>query len=410
MEFREHTLANGLEIVAECNPQAYSTALGFFVKTGSRDEADENHGVSHFLEHMVFKGTARRTAADVNRELDEIGSHSNAFTSEEQTVYFAAFLPEYHDKAVDLLSDILRPALRADDFDMEKKVILEEIAKYEDQPPFGAHEKCMALHFGAHPLARSVLGTADSVGALTQEQMRVYFQQRYSPRNIALVASGNVDFERLVRLTQLHCGSWEPFDAPRQTLPAPPHSGLQVIPKETATQQYVIQVTNGPAAADPARYASRILATILGDSSGSRMYWELFDRGLAECAVMEACEYQGTGLFMNYLCCAPEDAASNLAVMSQILREAHAHGVTEAELAQAKSKLRSHVVLQAERPANRLFSVGNNWIQRRHYRTVREIVQSYDAVTCADVAAVLEQYPLTENTTVAVGPLQTLDV
>ena len=408
MEFREHTLANGLEIVAECNPKAYSTALGFFVKTGSRDEQDDNHGVSHFLEHMVFKGTARRSAADVNRELDEIGSHSNAFTSEEQTVYFAAFLPEYQDKALDLLSDILRPALREDDFEMEKKVILEEIAKYEDQPPFGAHEKCMALHFGSHPLARSVLGTTASVSALTRDRMLAYFRQRYSPRNIALIAAGNVNFERLIALLELYCGQWEPFEAPRQTPSALPHQGVQVIHKDTATQQYVVQLANAPGSADEARYAARLLATILGDSSGSRMYWELFDPGLAECAVMETCDYQGAGIFLTYLCCAPEDTPDNLESIDQILRQAHADGVTAAELAQAKSKIRSHVVLQAERPANRLFSVGNNWIQRRQYRTVREIVRSYETVTPKDIAAVLEQYPLTVNTTVAVGPLEKL--
>ena len=147
MKFRHHTLPNGLEIIAECNPAAYSAAMAFFVQTGSRDETDDLSGVSHFLEHMAFKGTPTRSAADVNRELDEMGAHSNAFTSEEQTVYYITVLPEYQDRALDLLSDIMRPSLRPDDFDTEKQVILEEIAKYEDQPPFGAHEKSMALHF-----------------------------------------------------------------------------------------------------------------------------------------------------------------------------------------------------------------------------------------------------------------------
>ena len=164
MEFREQTLANGLEIIAECNPEAYSTALGFFVKTGSRDETDQISGVSHFLEHMVFKGTAKRSAADVNRELDEMGSFSNAQTGEEKTIYYATVLPEFQDPTIELLSDILRPALREADFETEKKVIIEEICMYEDQPPFGGHEKCMAAHFGSHPLGRSILGTVESVG------------------------------------------------------------------------------------------------------------------------------------------------------------------------------------------------------------------------------------------------------
>ena len=385
-------------------------ALGFFVKTGSRDETSENHGVSHYLEHMTFKGTPTRSAADVNRELDEIGSHANAFTSEEQTVYYAAFLPEYQDEAVELLGDILRPSLRGDDFDMEKKVILEEIAKYEDQPPFGAHEKCMAAHFGSHPLGRSVLGTTASVGALSREQMLDYFQQRYSPRNIAVVAAGNVDYDRLVSLTDKCCGSWEPFDAPRETPRAGAHTSAEVIRKEAANQQYVVQIANGPAVEDDDRYAGRILATVLGDDSGSRLFWELIDTGLAECAAMGAYEYQGTGVFMTYLCCAPEDTADNLELIAKIMREAETGGITEDELAQAKSKILSHIVLQSERPGNRLFSVGSNWLQRREYRTVREILDSYEAVTVDDVASVLEKYPLTANTTVAVGPMPHLPV
>jgi len=406
LEFRKQTLDNGLEVIGELAPHAYTAALGFFVKTGSRDESDANHGVSHFLEHMAFKGTATRSATDVNRELDEIGSHSNAYTSEEQTVYFAAFLPEYHDRAVELLSDILRPALRQADFDTEKMVILEEIAKYEDQPPFGAHEKCMAAHFGTHPLSRSVLGTATSVGRLTRDQMMDYFRQRYSPRNIVLVAAGNVDFGRLVTWAERYCGGWEPFDALRQTPRAAAHSSLEVFHKPAAVQQYVIQIANGPALEDEDRYAGRLLATVLGDDSGSRMFWELVDPGFAESASMGASEYQGTGILMTHLSCAPEDTAENLARLRDILAEAETGGVTEAELAQAKSKIRSYLVLQSERPVNRLFAVGGNWIARRQYRTVRETIASYERVTCDDVTAVLRKYPLTVNTTVAVGPLR----
>src|SRR5579871_647480 len=131
MEFLQATLANGLEIIAEANDEAHSTALGFFVQAGARDESDEISGVSHFLEHMAFKGTAKRSAEDVNREFDEMGAHYNAFTSEENTVYYAAVLPEFQAQAVELLGDILRPALREEDFDTEKQVIIEEIKMYE---------------------------------------------------------------------------------------------------------------------------------------------------------------------------------------------------------------------------------------------------------------------------------------
>jgi predicted Zn-dependent peptidase len=405
VQFRQHRLANGLEIIAECNPGAYSTAIAFFVNTGSRDESDELWGVSHFLEHMVFKGTPRRTSVDVNRELDEIGSHSNAFTSEEHTVYYATVLPEYQTRAVDLLADILRPSLREADFDMEKQVILEEIAKYEDQPPFGAADKCMAAHFQRHPLGRSVLGTTASVGALTPVQMRRYFSERYSPGNIVLVAAGNVDFERLIADAEKCCGEWEPFRTDRLAPRAPAASRTQVIRKESAAQQYIVQIANGPAAEDENRHASRLLATILGDDSGSRLFWELIDTGLAEHASMGTCEFQGSGIYMTFVCCAPDDAQANLECILEVQREAEQRGVSEDELQRAKSKVGSQIVLYSERPSNRLFSVGNNWLQRREYRTVRETVACYDRVTQQDIREVLEQFPLTTRTTVAVGPL-----
>lgn len=405
MEFRSHTLPNGLEIIAECNPKAYSLGMAFFVKTGSRDETDEISGVSHFLEHMVFKGTARRSAADVNRELDELGSHSNAYTSEEQTVYYCTVLPEYQDRALELLSDMMRPALREDDFTTEKKVIIEEIAKYDDQPPYGGHEKSMAVYFGDHPLSRSVLGTAQTVGALTPEQMRKYFEQRYSPRNMAVVASGNVDFEKLVAEADRWCGHWKPFDAPRRTDRAPSRQAFEVIKNDLATQEYMLLLGGGPSATDPDRYAARLLATVLGDDSGSRLYWALVDNGLVDFAGMGASEYQGTGLLWTYMCCQPEDAAENLQRLRDVYVEAEAKGITEKELEQAKNKVCSHLVLQAERPSSRLFSVGNGWIQRREYRSVREIVDAYRRVTVADANAVLAKYPLTVNTTVCIGPL-----
>ena len=167
MQFKQTTLDNGLEIIAEVNSNAFSLSLGYFVKTGSRDESLDIAGVSHFLEHMLFKGTPRRTSVDVNRQLDDLGSQSNAFTSEEQTVYYMSVLPENQFPALDLVTDMMRPSLRDDDFQTEKQVILEEIAMYDDQPPYGAMERAMEEFFGEHPLSTRVLGTKESVSTLT---------------------------------------------------------------------------------------------------------------------------------------------------------------------------------------------------------------------------------------------------
>ena len=343
MEFRTHTLPNGLEIVAECNAAAYSAALGFFVKTGARDENDSIAGVSHFLEHMVFKGTPTRSADDVNREFDEMGADYNAFTNEENTVFYAAVLPEHVDRAMTLLADILRPSLREDDFHTEKQVILEEIQMYEDQPPFGADDKCRAPFYGSHPLGRSVLGTAESVGGLPVEAMLDYFRQRYSPGNIVLAGAGRIDFEAFttaaVPVRRLDARHDAPrCDARRSAIRIPSFA------KDTAAQQYVLQMAGGPTAEDEDRYAAKLLATVLGDDSGSRLYWELVDPGLAEHAGLSHGEHEGAGILMTYLCCDPPRAAENLRRLTNVYRRAEADGITEDELSQAKSKVRSRIV------------------------------------------------------------------
>src|SRR5687768_9062219 len=184
MPFHHHTLPNGLTIIGETSPSAKSVAVGFFVRTGSRDETPEVSGVSHFLEHMVFKGTPRRTAFDVNRDFDRIGANYNAFTSEENTVFYAAVLPEYLPQAIDILADILRPSLRDDDFNMEKNVIIEEIGMYEDQPMWSAYDHAKKHYFADHPLGNSILGTPDSITALTRDQMAGYHARRYVAPNI----------------------------------------------------------------------------------------------------------------------------------------------------------------------------------------------------------------------------------
>jgi predicted Zn-dependent peptidase len=412
LQFHQHTLPNGLEIVAECNPDAHSSAVGFFVRTGSRDEDDKIAGVSHFLEHMLFKGTPSRSADDVNREFDEMGAHYNAFTNEENTVFYAAVLPEYLGRTVELWSDILRPSLREEDFDTEKKVIIEEIKMYDDQPPFGADEKCRAAFFGPHPLSRSVLGTEKSIADLPVEAMRDYFQRRYSPSNIVLAAAGKVDFDQFVKTAEKGCGHWTPAPLPRGDGSfrriTTPNTGEKFIVehKETAAQQYALQFAPGPAAEDQDRHAAKLLAVILGDDSGSRLYWELVDPGLAEQATLSHGEYQGAGIMATYMSCDPEQVEENLQKIRGIYRRAETDGIREEELAQANSKVRSHLVLSSERPRGRLFPVGGDWVYRRQYRPIELEMQTFAGTSLAEVNAILQKYPLTKCTTLTIGPLE----
>ena len=404
MNYRTHTLNNGLQILAECNDHAHTSAFGFFVRAGSRDETPEISGVSHFLEHMVFKGTPNRSAADVNLQLDEMGSHSNARTGEESTIYHAAVLPEFQSAVVELLSDIMRPSLRLEDFETEKKVIIEEIMMYADQPPYGGYEKIMDAFFGDHPLGQSVLGTVDSVTALTPEAMRDYFRTRYSPSNMALAAAGKIDFDALVASVEQQCGLWKKFEAAREPSAPNFNSGFHTIHKPTAHQQYILQLSPGASIESADRFAARVAATILGDDAGSRFYWEFLDSGLAESAGVGANEFQGCGSVMTVVCCDPDEAQNNLARIKNVLHQAVENGVSEKELTMAKKKIASHILLASERTETRMFSVGTQWLNQQQFRTPQQIADVYQNMTLKEVNAALKKYPMQDPMTIVVGP------
>jgi len=411
MEFLQTRLENGLEIIAECNPHAHGEAVGLFVRTGARDETEQLAGVSHFLEHMTFKGTHSRTAEELNRAFDDIGAYCNAFTTEENTVYFAAMLPEYQDRTLELLADLLQPALRPEDFETEKLVVLEEIRMYEDQPPFGADEKCRSLFFGQHPLGRHILGSVASITGMTVEAMRQYWRRRYVPGNITLVAAGRVDFDRLVVSARRYCGHWESGPGGREFTPVQPQEQCQLVHKPSVSQQYVIQLAAAPGAEDRRRYAAALLATILGDDIGSRLFWALVDPGLAETATLTYSEYQEIGLFSTFLASPPEQMPRNFHTVRQIYaRAAQEEPIREDELQLAKTKICSHLVLAGERCQNRLFAVGAEWIQRRRYVSIQEELETIRQVTVQEVQAVLEEFPPHRGAVITIGPLSSWQI
>jgi predicted Zn-dependent peptidase len=408
--FRSTTLDNGLQIIAELNPAGYTASFGYFVKTGARDETDEVAGVSHFLEHMVFKGTPTRSAADVNRQLDELGGQSNAYTSEEQTVYYASVIPKYQDRIVELLTDIMRPTLRTEDFETERMVILEEIAKYDDQPPFGAFERSMESYFGSHGLGRRILGTVDTVSAMTPEQMRAYFEANYGPESIVLAAAGNVDFDALVQSADRLTRSWTHTPPrPARTAPvlvsangSPLNASKIAVPD--AMQTYTIRVGSAPCAKSMDRYPMRLLTTVLGDESGSRLFWELIDTGRAEMAVAWTQEFDDCGVTFLYVVGHPDDAESNLRLVDEAVARIQSEGVTEEELTQAINKTTAGLVLQSERPSSRMFSIGNNWITRGVYDPLDDLLARYRTVTPDKVRDVMNQYPLDPRVEVQTHP------
>ncbi|MDR1269551.1 MAG: insulinase family protein [Planctomycetaceae bacterium] len=415
MQFRKTQLDNGLEVIAEINEAAYSVSFGFFVNTGSRNETPEIAGVSHFLEHIAFKGTENRTAEEVNRRLDEIGADANAFTTEEQTVFFASLLPELLGDAVELLGNLLRPALRQDDFETEKQVILEEIRMYDDQPPFGADDKSRELFFAGHPLANSVLGTIESVSNLAIDQVRCYLEEQYCPENIVLIGTGRLDFDQFVRKAESVCGHWKLLQNTAVEKKKPElrrvrgHRGFHRIFKESAAQQYTLLLSDAPSAGDADRFVAGMIANMIGDDVGSRLYWELVDSGVADSAELGTNEFFDNGFFVTGLSSEPEYAEEVLDRTRKIYDEMTLNCLTQEELDRSKNKILSRLVLANERPSGRLFSIGGEWTVHRQYRTIRQDLEEIRRITLDNVEAVLKKYPLNDHLLVTVGPLEKFD-
>ena len=408
MRLDRATLDNGLELIGEYNEHAHSMAVGFFVRTGARDEPPEMMGVSHFLEHMMFKGTARRSPEDVNREFDEMGAQYNAFTSEENTVYYGAVLPEFQPRLLDLLSDMMRPSLRSEDFDMEKNVILEEIALYRDRPDFRLFDQARQVYFGEHPLGHQVLGTEETIRRLTRDQMGDYFARRYAPNNLSLVLTGNYDWEGAKQTVERLCGDWQPAEVGRAFPPFEFQARKQIICDEKLQMAHIALVAPGFSAQDERRHAASLITESIGGALGSRLYWALIDPGLADSAQMFLDTEDQAGQFIVYLSALPSKAQAVLDIARKVLVEAQESGLTPDELSRAQRKFASGMVVGGETPFGRLVSVGFDWIYRGRVRTLNEQVDDILNVTLDQVNSLLNQHPFDRWTLVALGPITDL--
>ena len=405
MQFHQSTLPNGLRIVAERNERAHSVAAGFFVKAGSRDESPEVSGVSHFLEHMAFKGNDRRDALAVNRDFDRIGAKHNAQTSEEDTIFHVTCLPEYYERGFDVLADLMRPRLREEDFATEKGVILEEIKMYEDNAMMVAYDAAKLAHYGDHPLGQSILGTTESITDLSADQMRGYYERQYGAGNLVLALAGRLDWDEVLALAERRCGDWPSGGSDRVKVAAKGTGAFKTILREDDNQQTIVAVADAPPLqSGRERYAAALLATILGDHTGSRLYWELVDPGLADAADLSYQDYDGAGAWYTFLSCEPDEAGANLRRVADLYRAIAAEGATGEELERARNKVLARSLIRAERPMGRLMTLGYHWVYRGEYLSVEAEAEAYEAVTLDDIREVLDRWPLFPMTVVSVGP------
>lgn len=386
--FRHHTLANGLSIVAEPDANAHSAAIGFFVKTGARDEPGELMGVSHFLEHMMFKGTDDLSADDINRIYDEMGARNNAYTSHELTCFYASVTADRIADAIAHTARMMRPALREADFETERGVILEEIAMYADNPFWVLYEQASERYYGEHPLGHRVLGTAETILALDRDQMAGYFDRRYTPGSTTVALAGNVDFDEACAQLEALCGAWPTADAPPERLPPTPRAERLELVDERFDRGYLLAIAPGPAAQSEDRYAATLAAQVLGAADNSRFHWALIEPGLAEEAQAGYQPNDGAG---EYHLFASGDAAELDAIERILVDESTrlADSVTDDDLAKIRSRFATSFTVSAERPGDTMQRIGRHWSLLGEYRSLAEELERIQGVTTDSVQSLL---------------------
>jgi predicted Zn-dependent peptidase len=345
----------------------------------------------------------------VNREFDEMGARYNAFTSEEATVYYGNTLPRFQERLLDLLSDMMRPSLRDEDFDMEKNVILEEIAMYQDKPQFLVFDLARETYYRDHPLGSSILGSPESIKNLSRDQMHEYFSRRYAANNLTLVLTGNYDWGAAVSQIETATRQWNTADSPRTLSTLAPLPQTKIETSDKFNRAHILLMAPGFAADDERRCAAALACEAIGADDGSRLYWELVHPGHAEAAQIGHDANDGDGVYYGYILCDPHKAGEVLNTLKTVVRNACDMGLSNEEIERARRRMTSQMVLGAETPMGRLRAVGMDWLYRREQKTPDEMLQKLLDVSAEDVNAALALHPFERATTVALGPMKTLE-
>ena len=393
------TLDSGVRVVTEAMPSVRSIALGFWVRAGSRDEAGEQAGISHFLEHLLFKGTDRFSSQEIDELFDAMGAEVNAGTGKETTSVYSRFLDVHLERAFDVLQDmVLRPAYP--DIDSERQVVIEEIAMYEDEPSDKVHDVLAGAIFGDHPLGRPVIGRAEVISSVPVPQIANWHDGRYVPNNIVVAAAGNLDHDRIVELVEGAFGDAGPAPVADAAV-ATPAPAVRFHVKET--EQYHLALGGlGIARGDDRRFAMRVLDTILGGSTSSRLFQEVREkRGLAYAVYSYASQYADTGQVAVYVGTRPDNVQEAMKVIGDELSRLQSDGVTAEELDRARDNVKGRTVLSMESSATRMNRLGSSVLMDVPVLTVDEVLARFDAVTLDDVTALAQELWLPEGLSAA---------
>ncbi len=399
------TLPSGLRLVTQTMAEVRSVAVGFWVGSGSRDEPAEIAGASHFLEHLLFKGTPRRSASDIAEALDEVGGDCNAYTTKEYTAFYVRLLSEHLPLGLDILSEIMwDPALRASDLEAERTVILDEILMHLDEPADLVVECCFGALFPGHPLGRDALGDAASVGRIGVPDVRGFFESHYRPGNMVVSVAGDCSHEAVAGALEERLGGRAGGEAPERVAPEAPVDPLVVLHRPTEQAHLALGIRCG-SRFDEDRWAYSVLNHVLGGGMSSRLFQKVREqRGLAYSIGSERLAYEDAGSLWVVAGTAPNYAHEVLRIVTGELELLAESGISERELAVAKGNLRAEALLACEDSGARMSRIGAGLLLHGETKTVDELLEMIDVVEASDAQRVAQALLVAPRTLAVVGP------
>ncbi|MDP9495322.1 MAG: insulinase family protein [Actinomycetota bacterium] len=411
MHYDLTTLPNGIRVITEPMPTLRSIALGCWVDTGTRDELPNEQGASHFLEHLLFKGSETLSAREVSEIFDSIGAESNAFTSKENTCYWTRLLDQDLATGFDVLAEMIqRPAFRQNEIDAERQVVIEEINMNEDDPDDVAFENFTTAVFAGHPLEAPVLGTRESIRGMSRDDIVGYWKRRYGAGSMVVAGAGSLEHEALVEMVSARFGDWSGDSVDHEFGPNSPVSTVSITRRDTE-QAHVVLGGKGLNRSDERRWAFEVMNHVVGSGMSSRLFREVREeRGLAYAIYGFRLAYADAGAWGVYVGTTPTQADTALNVIRDELSKVVAEGITPEELERAKGSMRGGLALSLEDPNSRMVRLGRDELSGMPHLSVDERLAKLEAVTLEDVQGIATDLFTGERILGAVGPFDEADL
>ena len=414
MSVKRSVHSSGLRIVTEEVPSVRSAAVGIWVNVGSRDEAPATAGASHFLEHLLFKGTTSRTALEISSSIESVGGEMNAFTSKEYTCFYARVIDTDLPMAIDVVSDLITSSIvTALDVDAERKVVLEEIAMRDDDPSDLVHDLFSDTYYGDTPIGRPILGTIDSINGMSRNTVFNYYKKKYLPQDLVVAVAGNIKHKKVVAMVEQALSRDNFLDvlaAPviRPNIPVKNTKQQSVgLLYKKSEQAHMFYGMEGVARADERRFAMGVLSAALGGGMSSRLFQEIREkRGLAYSVYAYAQQFAGSGVLGFYAGCNPTKAIEVVEIIRSVLSDVADNGMTHEEIERAKGAVRGSLVLSQEDTGSRMSRIGKNEIVYGQVMDFDDILKAISRVSAEDIREIASEFLVKTPTLALVGPFK----